>query len=225
VLLFSLEMSAEQIAQRQAASIGKIDLQAMRSGKMNDGDWEKLAYATGKAINDRQLFIDDRSGISMHQIRSRARQVKRKHGLGLIVIDYIGLIHGEGENRVNVVSEISRQIKNMARELGVPVIALSQLNRGLATRVDKRPVMSDLRDSGSIEQDADVIMLLHRDEYYNADSEYKGMAECIIAKQRNGPVGMVPLSFVAEYAQFGNYAGQHSAPSEKVKGRRGFSYE
>jgi replicative DNA helicase len=221
VLVFSLEMSGEALAMRQAASVGRVDLMKMRTGDLTDDDWQRLTYATAK-LQARQMFIDDRSGLSMHQMRARARQTKRKHGLGLIVVDYIGLIHGDGENRVNVVSEISRQIKNMARELGVPVIALSQLNRGLANRPDKRPMMSDLRDSGSIEQDADVIILLHRDEYYNPDSEWKGVAEAIIAKQRNGPTGMVPLSFIAEFAQFGNFAGRYDPERETKQTKRGF---
>jgi replicative DNA helicase len=222
VLVFSLEMSAEALAMRQAASIGKVDLMAMRTGQLSDDDWQRLTYATAK-LQSKNLYIDDRSGLSLHQIRARARQVKRKHGLGLVVIDYIGLIHGEGENRVNVVAEFSRGIKGMARELGVPVIALSQLNRGLANRPDKRPLMSDLRDSGSIEQDADVVILLHRDDYYNPASEWKGVAECIVAKQRNGPTGIVPLTFIAEYAAFGDFAGRYEPDKpKKPKPKSGF---
>lgn len=223
VLIFSLEMGAEQLAMRQAASKGKIDLMSLRSGDLDDDGWQRLTYALGK-LQSRQIYIDDRGGLSMHQIRARARQTKRKHGLGAVVIDYIGLIHGEGENRVNVVSEISRNIKAMARELGVPVIALSQLNRGLANRNDKRPQMSDLRDSGSIEQDADLILLLHRDDYYNPDSEWKGVAECIIAKQRNGPTGMVPLAFMHEHALFGDFAGRYDPDARESKpARKGFA--
>lgn len=223
VLIFSLEMGAEQLAMRQAASKGKIDLMDLRSGSLDEDGWQRLTYALGK-LQSRQIYIDDRSGLSMHQIRARARQTKRKHGLGLVVVDYIGLIHGEGENRVNVVSEISRNIKAMARELGVPVIALSQLNRGLAARSDKRPQMSDLRDSGSIEQDADLILLLHRDDYYNPDSEWKGVAECIVAKQRNGPTGMVPLAFMHEHALFGDFAGRYDPDAREAKPtRRGFA--
>lgn len=223
VLIFSLEMGAEQLAMRQAASVGKIDLAAMRAGKLDDDATERMTYALGK-LRSRPIYIDDRGGLSMHQIRARARQTKRKHGLGAVVIDYIGLIHGQGENRVNVVSEISRNIKAMARELGVPVIALSQLNRGLANRNDKRPQMSDLRDSGSIEQDADLIMLLHRDDYYNPDSDWKGVAECIIAKQRNGPTGMVPLAFMHEHALFGDFAGRYDPDAREAKPtRRGFA--
>lgn len=220
VLVFSLEMPSDQLAMRMAASIGKLDITALRSGQLEDDGWQRLTYATGKLVN-RPLHIDDRSGLSMHQIRARARQVKRKHGLGLVIIDYIGLIYGEGENRVQVVSEISRQIKSMARELAVPVIALSQLNRGLATRNDKRPMMSDLRDSGGIEQDADVIILLHREEYYNPDTDWKGAAECIVAKQRNGATGMIPLAFLAEYAQFGDFAGRYE-PDRQQRKKRGF---
>ena len=222
VLIFSLEMGAEQLAMRQAATEGKIDLMALRSGKLQNEDWDKLTYVMGK-LSNRPFFIDDRSSLSMQQIRARARQTKRKHGLGLIVIDYIGLIEGAGENRVNVVSDISRSIKGMARELGVPVIALSQLNRQIEQRQNKRPLMSDLRDSGSIEQDADLILMLYRDEYYNPDTEWKGVAECIIAKQRNGPTGMIPLAFQAEHARFGNFAGQYDPDKPKETNRRGFA--
>lgn len=223
VLIFSLEMGAEQLAMRQAASKGKIDLMSLRSGNLDDDGWQRLTYALGK-LQSRQIYIDDRSGLSMHQIRARARQTKRKHGLGLVVVDYIGLIHGEGENRVNVVSEISRNIKAMARELGVPVMALSQLNRGLANRTDKRPQMSDLRDSGSIEQDADLILLLHREDYYNPNSDWKGVAECIVAKQRNGPTGMIPLAFMHEHALFGDFAGRYDPDAQEAKpARRGFA--
>lgn len=223
VLIFSLEMASQQLAMRQAATVGKIDLMALRAGKMQNEDWEKLTYATSKLAN-RPFFIDDRSSLSMQQIRARARQTKRKHGLGLIVIDYIGLIEGAGENRVNVVSDISRSIKGMARELGVPVIALSQLNRQIEQRQNKRPLMSDLRDSGSIEQDADLILMLYRDEYYNPNTEWKGVAECIVAKQRNGPTGMVPLAFHAEHARFGNFAGRYDPDKREAKTeRRGFA--
>lgn len=216
VLVFSMEMGAEELAMRQAASVGKVDLMAMRSGKLTEEDWQRLAYATAK-LQSRPIYIDDRAGLSIHQIRARARQTKRKHGLGLVVVDYLGLATAEGENRVAVVSEISRGMKNMAKELGVPVIALSQLNRGLASRPDKRPMMSDLRDSGSIEQDADVILLLHRDEYYNPDSTWKGVAECNVAKQRNGPVGIVPLAFIAEHARFGDFSGRYDPDTQPAK--------
>lgn len=224
VLMFSLEMRADQLAMRRAAAHAKIDLMTLRSGRLAEegDDWNRLTYAVGK-LRERNLFIDDRAGLSMPQIRSRARQVKRQHGLGLVVIDYLGLIQGKrSENRTNEVSEISRQIKIMARELEVPVIVLSQLNRGLESRAEKRPVMSDLRDSGSIEQDADVILLLHREDYYNPDTQWKGVAECNVAKQRNGPTGMVALSFEHEYAQFSDFEGSYSPNKSSKPARRGF---
>ncbi len=203
VQVFSLEMPAQALAMRQAASVGKIDLMNLRSGQMSEGDWKSLTYALGR-LHSRPMYIDDRSGLSVHQIRARARQTKRKYGLGLIVIDYIGLIAGGGggDNRATVLGEISRNIKSMARELAVPVLLLCQLNRQVTGRTDKRPLISDLRESGAIEQDADLILMLHRDEYYDPDSHHKGIAECIIGKQRNGPTGIVPLAFSSEYARF-----------------------
>ena len=223
VQVFSLEMSAQQLAMRQAASVGKIDLMKLRTGELNDDDWTRLTYALGK-LNNRPMFIDDRSGLSIHQIRARARQTKRKHGLGLIVIDYIGLIEGKGENRATTLGEISRGVKAMAKELAVPVLLLCQLNRLVTGRTDKRPLISDLRESGAIEQDADVILMLHRDDYYNPDSQYKGVAECIIGKQRNGPTGMVPLAFMAEFARFGDFAGRYEPDAREAKpAKKGFA--
>ncbi len=218
--VFSLEMPAMQLSMRMAASVGKIDLMKLRAGNLNDEEWGQLTYALGKLIN-RPMYIDDRAGLTISQIRARARQTKRKYGLGLIVIDYIGLIGGKGENRANVVGEISRGVKAMAKELMVPVILLAQLNRKVTDRADKRPQISDLRESGDIEQDADLILLIHRDEMYNPDSQYKGMAECIIGKQRNGPLGIVPLTFSGEYARFGDFAGSY-APEKKNTRKRGF---
>lgn len=220
VQVFSLEMGAEQLAMRMAASESRIDLMALRSGKLNDEDWTRLANALSR-LHTRPIFIDDRGGLTMSQIRSRARQTKRRHGLGLVIVDYIQLIAGDGNNRVEVVSEISRGMKAMARELSVPVIALSQLSRKVEERSDKRPMMSDLRESGSIEQDADVILLLYRDEYYNPDTSWKGVAECHVSKQRNGPTGMLPLTFLSEHAQFADFAGVY-APETKKQARRGF---
>lgn len=220
VLVFSLEMGAQQLAMRQAAGIGKIDLMKLRTGQLAEDEWGRLSYALGK-ISSRAMYIDDRSSLSMAQIRARARQTKRKHGLGLIVIDYIGLIDAPGENRATAVAAVSRGVKAMARELAVPVILLCQLNRQVTGRADKRPVLSDLRESGAIEQDADLILLLHRDEYYNPDSQWKGVAECIIGKQRNGPTGMVPLAFSAESARFGDFAGRYD-PDAREPARRGF---
>ena len=223
VQVFSLEMGAAQLAMRQAAGIGKIDLMKLRTGQLNDEEWGRLTYALGK-LNSRPMYIDDRSSLSVAQIRARARQTKRKHGLGLIVIDYIGLIDAPGENRATAVGAVSRGIKAMARELGVPVILLCQLNRQVTGRTDKRPVLSDLRESGAIEQDADLILLLHRDDYYDPDSHYKGVAECIIGKQRNGPTGRVPLAFDAERARFGNYAGNYE-PEQQAKPARSRGFE
>ncbi len=220
VQIFSLEMGSEQLAMRMAASRARIDLMALRSGNLHDEDWTRLTYALER-LHKLPIYIDDRAGLSVGQIRARARQTKRKHGLGLVVVDYIGLIAGDGQNRTETVSEISRGMKAMARELGVPVIALSQLSRKVEERGDKRPMMSDLRDSGSIEQDADVVMLMYRDDYYNPDSQWKGVAECIVAKQRNGPTGMLPLTFIAEYAQFADFAGNYQ-PEQKKPAKRGF---
>lgn len=224
VQVFSLEMGASQLSMRMAAGVGKIDLMNMRTGQLADDEWQRLTYALGK-LNNRPMYIDDRSSLSVAQIRARARQTKRKHGLGLVVIDYIGLIDAPGENRATAVGAVSRGVKAMARELGVPVILLCQLNRQVTGRADKRPVLSDLRESGAIEQDADLILLLHRDDYYNPDSHYKGVAECIIGKQRNGPTGMVPLSFNAENARFGDYAGCYEPGAQETKAvvRRGFA--
>ena len=222
VAVFSMEMGAQQLAMRQAAGIGKIDLMKLRTGQLNDEEWVRLTYALGK-LNSRPMYIDDRSSLSVAQIRARARQTKRKHGLGLIVIDYIGLIDAPGENRATAVGAVSRGIKAMARELAVPVILLCQLNRQVTGRTDKRPVLSDLRESGAIEQDADLILLLHRDDYYNPDSHYNGVAECIIGKQRNGPTWMVPLAFNAENARFGNFAGRYEPEAREAKPtKRGF---
>lgn len=220
VQVFSLEMGAEALSMRMAAGVGKIDLMKLRTGQLQDDDWTRLTYALGK-LNTRPLYIDDRSSLSVAQIRARARQTKRKHGLGLVVIDYIGLIDAPGENRAAAVGAVSRGIKAMARELHVPVILLCQLNRQVTGRTNHRPVLSDLRESGAIEQDADLILLLHRDDYYNPDSQWKGVAECIIGKQRNGPTGMVPLAFNAENARFGNFAGRYEPDEARPAARRG----
>lgn len=220
VLVFSLEMPAQQLAMRETSRISNIDLMKLRTAKLGEEDWQKLTYAVGK-LNTRNLFIDDRSGLNMQQIRARARQVKRQHGLGLIVIDYLQLIAGEGENQNTKITNISQQIKLMARELGVPVITLSQLNRDLERRNNKRPTMADLRDSGAIEQDADVVLFLYRDEYYNPETTWKGVAECIIGKQRNGPVGFVPLTYISERAMFGDFTGRYT-PETQTKRTKGF---
>ncbi len=208
ILVFSLEMPAESLIFRMLSSIGKIDQGKLRTGQLTDADWPGFNDAVAK-LKDRPLFIDDSAGVSPMEMRSRARRIAREHGkLGMIVVDYLQLmqIKGSSENRVNEISEISRSLKLIAREFECPVIALSQLNRGLEQRPNKRPVMSDLRESGAIEQDADVIAFIYRDEVYNEDTPDKGVAEVIIGKQRNGPIGTVRLSFLGQYTRFENFA-------------------
>ena len=210
VLVFSLEMPAESLIFRMLSSIGRIDQKRLRSGKLEEEDWPKLTMAVSK-LKDKPLLIDDSVGLSPMEMRSRARRVVREHGqLGLIVVDYLQLmqIKGYGDNRVGEISEISRSLKTMAREFQCPVIALSQLNRSLEQRPNKRPVMSDLRESGAIEQDADIIAFVYRDEVYNEDTQDKGVAEIIIGKQRNGPIGTVRLGFMGQYTRFENLARQ-----------------
>ncbi|MEI5908382.1 replicative DNA helicase [Bacillus spongiae] len=206
VAIFSLEMGAEQLAMRMLCAEGNIDAQRLRTGSLNDEDWRKLTMAMGSLSNS-GIYIDDTPGIRINEIRSKCRRLAQESGLGMILIDYLQLIQGSGrsgENRQQEVSEISRELKSLARELKVPVIALSQLSRGVEQRQDKRPMMSDIRESGSIEQDADIVAFLYRDDYYDKESEAKNIIEIIIAKQRNGPVGTVSLAFVKEYNKFVN---------------------
>ena len=205
VAVFSMEMSASQLAFRLISSIGRVNATRLRTGQLEDEDWSRVNMAI-KMLSDVKVFIDDTPALSPDVLRSKARRIKREHDLGLIVVDYLQLMQvpGSAENRTNEISEISRSLKALAMELKVPVIALSQLNRGLESRTDKRPVMSDLRESGAIEQDADIIMFIYRDDYYNKDSPDKGLAEVIIAKQRNGPTGMAKLKFFGEYTRFDN---------------------
>jgi replicative DNA helicase len=208
VLVFSLEMPAESLAMRMLSSLGRIDQHRLRSGNLTDDDWARI-NANISLLSQAPLFIDDQAALSPAEMRSRARRVAKEHGqLGLIVIDYLQLMQvpGLSENRTAEVSEISRSLKALAKELDVPVIALSQLNRSLEQRADKRPVMSDLRESGAIEQDADVIAFVYRDEVYNENSPDKGTAEIIIGKQRNGPIGRVRLTFIGQYTRFENFA-------------------
>jgi len=206
VAVFSMEMPGEQLAMRMISSLGRIDQHHIRTGQLTDEDWPRITSAV-HMLSEANLFIDDTPAMSPNEIRARARRMKRKHGLGLVVIDYLQLmqVHGGSENRATEISEISRGLKALAKELSVPVIALSQLNRSLEQRPDKRPIMSDLRESGAIEQDADVIVFIYRDEVYNDDSPEKGMAEIIIAKQRNGPIGKSVLTFLGKYTKFENY--------------------
>jgi replicative DNA helicase len=204
--VFSMEMPGEQLAMRMLSSLGRIDQHKVRTGKLQDEDWPRLTSAVG-ILADAPLFIDDTPALTPNELRARARRLSREHGLGLIVIDYLQLmqVHGTKENRTNEISEISRSLKALAKELEVPVIALSQLNRGLEQRPNKRPVMSDLRESGAIEQDADVIVFIYRDEVYNEDSPDKGTAEIIIGKQRNGPIGTTRLTFLGQFTRFENF--------------------
>ncbi|MEX3746583.1 MULTISPECIES: replicative DNA helicase [Lysinibacillus] len=206
VAIFSLEMGAEQLVMRMLCAEGNIDAQVLRTGALTTEDWGKLTMAMGSLSNS-GIFIDDTPGVRINEIRAKCRRLAQEHGLGMILIDYLQLIQGSGkagENRQQEVSEISRSLKHLARELKVPVIALSQLSRGVEQRQDKRPMMSDLRESGSIEQDADIVAFLYRDDYYDKESESKNMIEIIIAKQRNGPTGTVTLAFKKEFNKFIN---------------------
>ncbi|ASS94612.1 MULTISPECIES: replicative DNA helicase [Bacillales] len=206
VAIFSLEMGAEQLVMRMLCAEGNINAQNLRTGSLTDEDWRKLTMAMG-SLSNAGIYIDDTPGVRIGEIRSKCRRLKQEHGLGMILIDYLQLIQGDGrsgDNRQQEVSEISRSLKALARELKVPVIALSQLSRGVEQRQDKRPMMSDIRESGSIEQDADIVAFLYRDDYYDKESENKNIIEIIIAKQRNGPVGTVSLAFVKEYNKFVN---------------------
>jgi replicative DNA helicase len=207
VVIFSMEMPGEQLALRMMSSLGYIDQHKIRTGKLEEDDWPRLTSAVS-LLDSAPLFIDDTPALSPVELRARARRLRREHDIGMIVIDYMQLMQvpGTRENRTNEISEISRNLKALAKELRVPVIALSQLNRSLEQRVDKRPVMSDLRESGAIEQDADVIMFIYRDEVYNEESPQKGMAEIIIGKQRNGPIGTCHLTFRGQFTRFENYA-------------------
>jgi replicative DNA helicase len=207
VAIFSMEMPGEQLALRMMSSLGHIDQHKVRTGKLEDDDWPRLTSAVS-LLDNAPLFIDDTPALSPTELRARARRLMREHELGLIIIDYLQLMQvpGTRENRTTEISEISRNLKALAKELEVPVIALSQLNRGLEQRTDKRPVMSDLRESGAIEQDADVIIFIYRDEVYNEDSPQKGIAEIIIGKQRNGPIGKRFLTFRGQFTRFENYS-------------------
>ena len=211
VLVFSMEMGAAQLALRMIGSLGRIDQSGLRTGKLRDDEWGRLAEAAER-LSKAQLFIDESPALNPAELRARSRRMARQFGgtLGLIVVDYLQLMSGtgksDGENRATEISEISRGLKALAKELQCPVIALSQLNRSVETRTDKRPMMSDLRESGAIEQDADVIMFIYRDDYYNKESKEPGVAEIIIAKQRNGPTGMFKLTFLKPLTKFDNLA-------------------
>ncbi len=215
VLIFSMEMPAEQLAMRMLSSLGRIEMQRIRSGQLDDGDWPRLSSAIAM-MSEKKIFIDDTGALSPGDVRARARRLVREQGdLGLIVIDYLQLmkVPGNSEHRAAEISEISRSLKSLARELNIPIIALSQLNRSLEQRTDRRPMMSDLRESGALEQDADLIIFIYRDEVYNKDTPAKGTAEIIVAKQRNGPIGTVRLTFLGHYSRFENFTNRQMAES------------
>ncbi len=207
VVLFSMEMAAQQLVMRMLGSLGRINQQRLRTGDLQDDDWPRLRSAMNMLVETR-LFIDETPALSPIELRARARRIKRQHELDLIVVDYLQLMQvpGSSENRATEISEISRSLKALAKELQVPVIALSQLNRSLEQRPNKRPIMADLRESGAIEQDADLIVFIYRDEVYNPDTADKGKAEIIIGKQRNGSTGTVPLTFLGQYTRFENFS-------------------
>ncbi|EKK5570145.1 replicative DNA helicase [Morganella morganii] len=210
VLIFSLEMPGNQIMMRMLASLSRVDQTRIRTGQLDDEDWARISSTMGILLEKRNMYIDDSSGLTPTEVRSRARRIFREHGgLSLIMIDYLQLMRvpSLSDNRTLEIAEISRSLKALAKELQVPVVALSQLNRSLEQRADKRPVNSDLRESGSIEQDADLIMFIYRDEVYHESSDLKGVAEIIIGKQRNGPIGTVRLTFNGQWSRFDNYAG------------------
>jgi len=204
--IFSMEMPSQQLAFRMISSLGRVDQAHLRTGRFPDEDWSRINTAV-QLMSDAPIFIDDSAGLSPTDIRARARRLHREHGLGLIVIDYLQLMQvpGTKENRATEISEISRSLKALAKELELPIIALSQLNRSVEQRTDKRPIMSDLRESGAIEQDADLILFIYREEVYNQDTPRKGIADISIAKQRNGPIGDFPLTFVGRYTKFENW--------------------
>ncbi len=209
VAIFSMEMPAEQLAMRMLSSLGRVELQKIRTGELGESDWPRITSAISLLDQKRNIFIDDTAGLTPTELRARSRRLAREEGnLSLIVVDYLQLMQvgGRSENRTAEISEISRSLKSLAKELNVPLVALSQLNRSLEQRPDKRPVMSDLRESGAIEQDADVIIFIYRDEVYNPETEEKGKAEILIRKQRNGPTGKVDLTFLGHFTKFENYS-------------------
>ncbi|MCM1091447.1 MAG: replicative DNA helicase [Muribaculum sp.] len=205
VVMFSLEMSKEQLVNRMFSLESSVDAQKLRTGQLNDQDWERLIESAG-VIGKSKLVIDDTPGISVSELRSKCRKLKLEHGISMVIIDYLQLMSGSGrtDSRQQEISDISRALKSIARELNVPVVALSQLSRAVEQRPDHRPMLSDLRESGAIEQDADVVMFIYRDDYYNHDTDRKGVSEIIIAKQRNGPIGTVELAWLPEYTKFAN---------------------
>jgi replicative DNA helicase len=207
VVIFSMEMPSEQLMTRMLSSIGRVQLGHIRSGQISDEDWPRITGAAGQ-LSESRIYIDETPALTPTELRARARRIKREHGLGLVVVDYLQLMQvpGTKENRATEIAEISRGLKSLAKELQVPVIALSQLNRGVEQRTEKKPVMSDLRESGAIEQDADMILLIYREEVYDKNTPKRGIAEIDLAKHRNGEIGMFMLTFQGQYSRFANYA-------------------
>ena len=205
VAIFSMEMSAEQLTLRLISSLGRVNQSHLRTGNFNDEDWSRIQGALSQ-LSGAPIFVDESPALTPTEVRARARRLKREHNIGLIVVDYLQLMQvaGTKENRATEISEISRSLKALAKELKVPVVALSQLNRAVEQRTDKKPVMSDLRESGAIEQDSDLILLIYREEVYDPNTTRRGIADIIIAKQRNGPIGEVQLTFLGEYTRFEN---------------------
>jgi replicative DNA helicase len=209
VVIFSLEMSKMELTQRLMCAEARVDSNRLRRGQLQDADWPKLSHALGR-LAEAPIFIDDTASVSIMEMRAKCRRLKAKHGLGLVIVDYLQLMQptsrSRGDNRVQEIGDISRSLKILARELELPVIAVSQLSRNVEHRTDKRPMLADLRDSGSIEQDADIVMFIYRDEVYNPDSPQKGIAEVIVSKHRSGPIGKIDLAFLAHYTKFANLA-------------------
>ncbi len=224
VAVFSLEMSDTQLAQRMIGSVGRVNQHRLRTGRLSDDDWSVLSSTVGK-LHDANILIEETFDLAPAQMRAKARRIKRENpDLGLIVVDYLQLMEAGGNNRADQIADITRGLKRIAKELQIPVVALSQLNRGLEQRTNKRPVMSDLRESGAIEQDADVIIFLYRDKVYNEDTLNPNLAEAIIGKQRNGPIGTVNLHFEAQFARFDNWSGEVLRSDPKPKNRAFDSY-
>lgn len=220
--VFSLEMSDKQLTHRMIGSVGRIDQHALRAGTFQESEWSRITEAVGK-LNESRIVIEETFDLAPAVMRARARRLKREYpDLALIVVDYLQLMEGAGDRRVDQVAEISRGLKRIAKELNIPVIALSQLNRSLEQRPNKRPQLSDLRESGAIEQDADLILFLYRDEVYNEDTNAKGIAEVIIGKHRSGPIGMVPLTWIDKFTRFENFAGEMPLPMPRKSSRTNF---
>lgn len=212
-IVFSMEMPKEQITERAVASESHVSLHHIRGAQLNDDEWSRMADATGR-LRDWPLLIDDTPALTIGQIRARARRAKQRHGIGVVAVDYLSLAQGEGENRTNQIGDVSRGLKALAKELSLPVVALSQLNRGVESRANKRPNLADLRESGQVEQDADAIIFLYRDKAYNRKSKFGNLAEVNVAKQRNGPTGVVPMVFLEETAEYKDAAPGTQLPTD-----------